>query len=162
MTCERLGAPFGDEEWPGSRESTIQHVGLEGSGGSLSLWIQCLDANTSFVDLQHGLKLSKEVEQSIEQLALLSNQNAVVSEFSPIMASENAEPVIDTSGLRERNVPHRTPTTEMAKKTVQELNAEEYDSEKDFEDKRTFGRTPDGVSKFLDIMPNLCTQVKIQ
>ena len=65
------------------------------------------------------------------------------------MASEISKPAIDTSGLRERNVPHRTPTAEMAKQTVQELNAEEYESEKDFEDKRTFGRTPDGVSKLV-------------
>ena len=63
------------------------------------------------------------------------------------MASKSTEEAVDTSGLRERNVPHRTQTAEMAKKTVQELNVEEYESEKDFEEKRTFGRTPDGVSK---------------
>ena len=68
------------------------------------------------------------------------------------MASRPSESVADTSGLRERNVPHRTPTAEMAKRTVQELNAEEYESEKDFEDMRTFGRTPDGVSKLLHML----------
>lgn len=63
------------------------------------------------------------------------------------MESESLGMVVDTSGLRERNVPHRTPTAEIAKKTAQELNAEEYASEKAFHDKRTFGRTPDGVGK---------------
>ena len=68
------------------------------------------------------------------------------------MALESSEPAVDTRGLRERNVPHRTPTAEMARKTVQELNVEEYESEKEFQDKRTFGRTPDGVSKWLQTL----------
>ena len=48
-------------------------------------------------------------------------------------------------GLRERNIPQHAPTVELAKKTVQDLNAEEYHSGKDERTRRTFGRTPDGV-----------------
>ena len=47
--------------------------------------------------------------------------------------------------LRERNTPQHAPTAELAKKTVQDLNAEEYHSGKDERTRRTFGRTPDGV-----------------
>ncbi|MCJ1378477.1 phosphatidylethanolamine N-methyltransferase [Xylographa soralifera] len=52
---------------------------------------------------------------------------------------------MDEAGLRERNTPQRAPVAEKAKQAVQELNAEEYHSEKDMKDKRTFGRTPNGI-----------------
>ncbi|MCJ1314156.1 phosphatidylethanolamine N-methyltransferase [Agyrium rufum] len=52
---------------------------------------------------------------------------------------------MDSTGLRERNTPQKAPTAELAKETVQELNAEEGNSQKKEKDKRTFGRTPDGT-----------------
>ena len=63
----------------------------------------------------------------------------------------------DSSGLRERNTPQRMPTSQIAKETAQELNAEEFLSNKTSQEKRTFGRTPDGVGEFqqLSDTPNL-------
>ena len=58
---------------------------------------------------------------------------------------------MDEAGLRERNAPQRTPTAE---KAMQGLNAEEYYLQKDMKDKRTFGRTPDGIGRYLTI--NVC------
>lgn len=52
---------------------------------------------------------------------------------------------VDGAGLRERNTPQRAPTAEIAKEAVLDLNAEEYNSGKNAEDRKTFGRTPDGV-----------------
>ncbi|MCJ1404034.1 phosphatidylethanolamine N-methyltransferase [Xylographa trunciseda] len=52
---------------------------------------------------------------------------------------------MDNASLRERNTPQHARTTENAKRVVPELSAEEYHSEKDMKDKRTFGRTPDGT-----------------
>ena len=56
---------------------------------------------------------------------------------------------MDEAGLRERNTPQCAPTAEMAKQAVQELNAEEYHSQKDMKDKRTFGRTSGGIGRCL-------------
>lgn len=54
---------------------------------------------------------------------------------------------LDTRGLRERNKPIRTDTAEDARKAVLELNAVEENADKNEEDKKTFGRTPDGTGK---------------
>ena len=56
---------------------------------------------------------------------------------------------MDETGLRERNTPQHASTAEEAKQVVQDLNAEEYHSDKDMKDKRTFGRTPDGIGRCL-------------
>ncbi|MCJ1472267.1 phosphatidylethanolamine N-methyltransferase [Lambiella insularis] len=50
-----------------------------------------------------------------------------------------------SGGLRERSIPQHVSSAEEAKQVVLELNAEEYHSEKEKKDKRTFGRTPGGV-----------------
>ena len=54
---------------------------------------------------------------------------------------------VDGAELRARNVPQYEPSAEQAKEAVQELNAEEYYSEKASKDKKTFGRTPNGTSR---------------
>jgi hypothetical protein len=56
---------------------------------------------------------------------------------------------IDTKGLRERNIPQHAPTTEGAKKVVEDLNAEEEDTLEAAKNKKTFGRTPNGTGKYL-------------
>ena len=61
---------------------------------------------------------------------------------------------LDSSGLRERNTPQHTPSPEIAKETVLGLNAEEFHSNKSSKDKRTFGRTPDGVGKSQQLSHN--------
>ena len=59
--------------------------------------------------------------------------------------SENAS--VDGGELRERNVPQSAMFAERAKEVVQELNVEECHSDKEFKDKKTFGRTPDGTGE---------------
>lgn len=55
---------------------------------------------------------------------------------------------VNGAGLRERNTnTTRHVPAEEAKQAVQELNAMEFNSEKDMKDKRTFGRTPNGIGK---------------
>lgn len=55
--------------------------------------------------------------------------------------------VLDTQGLRERNVSIQTNGDEEARKAVLHLNALEEKAEKQDKDKKTFGRTPDGIGK---------------
>jgi hypothetical protein len=55
---------------------------------------------------------------------------------------------VNGAGLRERNTSTtRHASAEEAKQAVQKLNAQEFNSKKDMKDKRTFGRTPDGIGK---------------
>ena len=63
------------------------------------------------------------------------------------MSAECSANGLGSHSLRERNIPQRTPSVEVAQETVQRLNAEEYHSDKDEKNRRTFGRTPDGVGK---------------
>ena len=56
---------------------------------------------------------------------------------------------LDSRGLRERNNLQHAPTVELAKETVQKLNAEEYLSCRHERHRRTFGRTASGVGKLL-------------
>ena len=51
---------------------------------------------------------------------------------------------MDLDGLRERNVPQRASCEEDAKKAVQDLNRQSEDS---FKEKKTYGRTPDGIGQ---------------
>ena len=64
-------------------------------------------------------------------------------------ATSSSDGVVDTQGLRERNVPQHTEDQEGARETVQGLNALEERSEKAEADKKTFGRTPRGDSKLI-------------
>jgi len=58
---------------------------------------------------------------------------------------------VNGAGLRERNTNATGHTSaEEAKQAVQQLNAQEFNSEKDMKNKRTFGRTPDGIGKCLN------------
>jgi hypothetical protein len=51
----------------------------------------------------------------------------------------------NADGLRERNVPVHIPTDEDARKAVLELNALEERTQKDEHNRKTYGRTPDGI-----------------
>ena len=54
---------------------------------------------------------------------------------------------LDTQGLRERNISLQTNGDDEARKAVLHLNALEENGEKQDKDKKTFGRTPDGIGK---------------
>jgi len=55
---------------------------------------------------------------------------------------------VNGAGLRERNTnTTRHASVEEARQAVRELNVMEFNSEKEMKDKRTFGRTPDGIGK---------------
>ena len=54
---------------------------------------------------------------------------------------------LDTQGLRERNVSLQTNGDAEAREAVLHLNALEENAEKQQKDKKTFGRTPDGIGK---------------
>jgi hypothetical protein len=52
-------------------------------------------------------------------------------------------------GLRQRNAPIRATNQEEARQAVLNLNAAEEKSDKQEEDRKTFGRTPDGTGTCL-------------
>ena len=54
---------------------------------------------------------------------------------------------MDLDGLRRRDAPQNASSPELARNTVQELNAEEEADRKEAKEKKTFGRTPDGIGK---------------
>ena len=54
---------------------------------------------------------------------------------------------VDRESLRQRDKSIHVPVQEDARKTVLELNALEEDKDVKDEDKKTFGRTPDGTGK---------------
>lgn len=54
---------------------------------------------------------------------------------------------LDTQDLRERNISLQTNGDDEARKAVLHLNALEENGEKQEKDKKTFGRTPDGIGK---------------
>lgn len=53
----------------------------------------------------------------------------------------------DADGLRERNVSIQAKDDDEARRTVLHLNDLEENAEKTEKDKKTFGRTPDGIGK---------------
>lgn len=55
----------------------------------------------------------------------------------------------DVEGLRKRNVSFLAHSDVQAREAVLELNAQEEHSTKKEEDKKTFGRTPDGTGRYL-------------
>ena len=61
------------------------------------------------------------------------------------MNSEASGVAINADSLRERNVPVCAATEEDARKAVLELNAQEERTKKDEQNKKTYGRTPDGI-----------------
>lgn len=54
---------------------------------------------------------------------------------------------LDTQSLRERNISLQTNGDDEARKAVLHLNALEENGEKQEKDKKTYGRTPDGIGK---------------
>jgi hypothetical protein len=54
---------------------------------------------------------------------------------------------LDAEGLRERNVSLQANGHEEARKAVLHLNALEEKAEKEEQDRKTFGRTPDGIGE---------------
>ena len=68
--------------------------------------------------------------------------------FTKAMDSEEVANGVDVNILRQRNAPQSANSPEQAKETVQELNAEEEEVDQgDEKEKKTFGRTPDGVGE---------------
>jgi hypothetical protein len=57
---------------------------------------------------------------------------------------------LDVAGLRERNVSLQTNDDVVARKAVLHLNALEEKAEKKDKDRKTFGRTPDGIGKEIE------------
>lgn len=56
-----------------------------------------------------------------------------------------SEKLVDSEGLRQRNIPVQASSKEQARQTVLQLNALEEKTDKNEADKKTFGRTPDGT-----------------
>ena len=52
---------------------------------------------------------------------------------------------LNADNLRERNVPVRARTEDDARKAVLELNAHEERTQKDEQNRKTYGRTPEGI-----------------
>jgi hypothetical protein len=52
---------------------------------------------------------------------------------------------LNADSLRERNVPVRARTEDDARKAVLELNAYEERTQKDEQNRKTYGRTPEGI-----------------
>ena len=63
------------------------------------------------------------------------------------MSNGGSRAGIDAEGLRERNIPQHATSSEDAHATVLDLNTKEENSEKDEEEKKTFGRTPNGTGE---------------
>ena len=55
---------------------------------------------------------------------------------------------LNADSLRERNVPVRACTEDDARKAVLELNAHEERTQEDEQNRKTYGRTPEGISEF--------------
>jgi phosphatidylethanolamine N-methyltransferase len=56
---------------------------------------------------------------------------------------------LNADNLRERNVPVRARTDDDARKAVLELNAHEERTQKDEQNRKTYGRTPEGIGLSL-------------
>jgi hypothetical protein len=63
------------------------------------------------------------------------------------MSSLSGQAALDAEGLRERNVSLQAQNDAQAREEVLRLNALEESANKKEEDRKTFGRTPDGVGK---------------
>ena len=63
------------------------------------------------------------------------------------MSGLTGKAALDAEDLRRRNVSLRANDDEEARKAVLHLNALEERAEKKEEDRKTFGRTPDGIGK---------------
>ena len=63
------------------------------------------------------------------------------------MNGEASGVALNAARLRERNVPVRAATEEDARKAVLELNAQEERTQKDEQNRKTYGRTPDGIGQ---------------
>ena len=61
------------------------------------------------------------------------------------MGRPHGDGILDASHLRERNVPQQARSDQEAREAVLHLNAEEEKGEKKEKDKKTYGRTPNGI-----------------
>jgi hypothetical protein len=69
---------------------------------------------------------------------------------SQTMNGLTGKAALDVEGLRERNVSLQTNNDAVARKAVLHLNALEEKAEKKDKDRKTFGRTPDGIGKEIE------------
>jgi hypothetical protein len=67
------------------------------------------------------------------------------------MSGLTGKAALGAEGLRERNVSLRANDEDEARMAVLHLNALEEKAEKSDKDKKTFGRTPDGIGKDVGI-----------
>lgn len=63
------------------------------------------------------------------------------------MSEATSEPMPKLDGLRKRNVSIQAASEAEARRAVLELNAMEEKTAKKEQDKKTFGRTPDGTGR---------------
>ena len=63
------------------------------------------------------------------------------------MSGLTSKAVVDTEGLQESNASIQANGDDKAEQAVLHLNALEIKAEKKDKDRRTFGRTPDGIGK---------------
>jgi hypothetical protein len=66
------------------------------------------------------------------------------------MSGLTGKAALDVEGLRERNVSLQTNDDVVARKAVLHLNALEEKAEKKDKDRKTFGRTADGIGKEIE------------
>jgi hypothetical protein len=66
------------------------------------------------------------------------------------MNGHTGKAALDVEGLRERNVSLQANDDVAARKAVLHLNALEEKAEKKDKDRKTFGRTPDGIGKDIE------------
>jgi len=71
----------------------------------------------------------------------------VTSRCTTKMEENTADPSSEVEGLRKRNVSIHAASEAEARKAVLKLNALEENASKKDEDKKTFGRTPDGTGR---------------
>ena len=75
------------------------------------------------------------------------------------MTEEEDIPRRNIDGLKRRNLSFHAPTDEAARETVIALNEEEENSSKKEQDKKTFGRTPDGTVFTVPYTHDMVTQL---
>ena len=63
------------------------------------------------------------------------------------MSGLTGKAAVKADDLRERNIPIQASNGEEARSAVLHLNALEENAEKTEKDKKTFGRTPEGIGK---------------
>lgn len=67
------------------------------------------------------------------------------------MSGLTGKAALDAEGVRERNVSLQTKNADEARRAVLHLNALEEKADKKEKDKKTYGRTPEGIGEDVDV-----------